>query len=45
MKPVYQNFIEKGMQEMAVRAAEATLTGNSTSAGEASIPNGKLHRS
>ncbi|GJQ66246.1 putative GTPase [Trypoxylus dichotomus] len=42
MKPTYQNFIEKGMQEMAVRAAEAAIS-NSTNT--TSVPNGKLHQS
>lgn len=42
MKPMYQNFIEKGMQEMAVRAAEAAIS-NSTNT--TSVPNGKLHQS
>lgn len=41
MKPTYQNFIEKGMQEMAVRAAEAAISNSTTT----SVPNGKLHQS
>nr|XP_022911777.1 atlastin [Onthophagus taurus] len=42
LKPVYQSFIEKGMQEMAVRAAEAAInnTGNATT-----TLNGKVHQS
>ncbi|KAI4468389.1 guanylate binding protein [Holotrichia oblita] len=42
MKPTYQNFIEKGMQEMAVRAAEAAISNSNTTT---SVPNGKLHQS
>lgn len=37
MKPVYQNFIEKNMQQMAVSAAEMAI--NNTTA----MANGKLH--
>ncbi|KAK9709358.1 hypothetical protein QE152_g26687, partial [Popillia japonica] len=36
MKPTYQNFIEKGMQEMAVRAAEAAISNPNTTT---SVPN------
>lgn len=39
MKPVYQNFIEKNMQQMAVQAAEIAIN-NTTN-----VANGKLHQS
>ncbi|KAF2897750.1 hypothetical protein ILUMI_08413 [Ignelater luminosus] len=39
MKPVYQNFIEKSMQQMAVHAAEIAVQNNTT------ITNGKVKRS
>lgn len=41
MKPVYQSFIEKGMHEMAARAAEGAV--NSTL--NATMANGKIHQS
>lgn len=38
MKPVYQNFVEKSMQQVAVQAAEFAVN-NTTS-----VANGKLHQ-
>lgn len=39
MKPVYQNFIEKSMQQMAVQAAEIAVNNSS------GLSNGKAHQS